>query len=79
MVTVKLPSWNGNLSPEKRLAVIDDVKCSILPTAREAAEEALAHWIIDPEAMDVIGEADYLSYLLTNMLVMLAAEEERLT
>jgi hypothetical protein len=74
--TVILPTWTGNLSQEKKLELIDDVRWRILPDARAAQAEVYAIGNCAPQDMEALAEADYLGHLLTNLLLTLVIEED---
>jgi hypothetical protein len=74
--TVILPTYGGNLSRDKRLSIIDDVRYKILPDADEAEEEKRAIVCSAPQNMQAFDEADYLSHVMTLLLLTLVQEED---
>lgn len=74
--TVIIPTWLGDLSKERKLDLIDDVRWCILPDARAAQAEVLAIGNCAPQDMEALAEADYLGYLLSNLLLTLVIEED---
>lgn len=74
--TVILPTWTGNLSQEKKLELIDDVRWRILPDARAAQAEVSDISNRSLQDRKALAEADYLGHLLTNLLLTLVIEED---
>lgn len=73
--TVVLPKYFGDLTKERRLALIDDMRCDIMLDMKEASAEAVAIVNCAPQDMDALNEANYLHHLLTCLLLVLVQEE----
>lgn len=76
--TVIVPTWAGELSEEKKLDMIDDVRWRILPDARAAHAESIAIVNCALQDREALAEANYLNHLLTTLLLVLNVEESNL-
>lgn len=73
---VVLPTWNGELSREQKLDIIDDVRWRIIPDAHAAQAEVQSVLNCAPQDLEAANEADYLGHLLSNLLLTLVQEED---